>query len=95
MFKVNNKNTRTTSTYFTPFSGVSIIEFERVNVRFVHDISDSLKRGVKKIEPNSSYSRNTFESLRPSKQMMFHNDLPWVTSDLESTKANALIIDLK
>ena len=48
MFKVNNKNTRTTPTYFTPFSGVSIIEFERVNVRFVHDISDSLKKGVKK-----------------------------------------------
>ena len=47
MPKVKNKNTRTTSTYFTPFSGVSIIEFERVNVRFVHNISDSLKKSVK------------------------------------------------
>ena len=43
MFKVNNKNTRTdvtdevllflllTGTYFTPISGVSIVEFEQVN----------------------------------------------------------------
>ena len=30
--KVNNKNTRTTGTYFTPFSNVSIFEFEQVNV---------------------------------------------------------------
>ena len=34
MFKVNNnKNTRTT--YFTPFSSVSIVDFEQVNVRWV------------------------------------------------------------
>ena len=44
MFLVNNKNTRTTSltlfssfycelwTYFTPFSSVSIVDFEEVNV---------------------------------------------------------------
>ena len=40
MFKVNNKDTRTTSmllycylwTYFTPFSSFSIVEFEQVNV---------------------------------------------------------------
>ena len=33
MFTVNNKDTRTTSlTYFTPFSSVSIIDFEQVNV---------------------------------------------------------------
>ena len=44
MFKVNNKNTRTTSvtsfwgfycwlwTYFTPFSSVFIVDFELVNV---------------------------------------------------------------
>ena len=34
MFKVNNKNIRTTSlTYFTPFPGVSIIiDFGQVNV---------------------------------------------------------------
>ena len=41
MFKVNNKNTRTTSmfllltylwTYYRPFSSVSIVEFEQVNV---------------------------------------------------------------
>ena len=33
MFKVNNKNTRTTSftkTYFIPFSSVSIVDFEQV-----------------------------------------------------------------
>ena len=33
MFKVNNENIRTTSmTYFIPFSGVFIVEFEKVNV---------------------------------------------------------------
>ena len=32
MFKVNNKDTRATSlTYFTPFSSVSIVDFEQVN----------------------------------------------------------------
>ena len=30
MFKVNNKNTRTT--YFAPFPGVSIVDFKQVNV---------------------------------------------------------------
>ena len=36
MFKVNNKYTRTTSTtYFTPFSGVSIVDFEQLNVNWV------------------------------------------------------------
>ena len=47
MFKVNDKNTRTTSltffccfycslwTYFTPFSSVSIVNFYRVNVSWV------------------------------------------------------------
>ena len=47
MFKVNNKNTRTTSiksfwcfscyiwTYFTPFSNVSIVDFEQVNFKWV------------------------------------------------------------
>ena len=32
MFKVNNKNTRA---YFTPFSSVSTVELEQVNVRWV------------------------------------------------------------
>ena len=33
MFKVNNKNTRKTSVkYFTPFSSVSVVDFEQVNV---------------------------------------------------------------
>ena len=32
MFKVNKKITRTTSTYFTPSSSVSIVDFEHVNV---------------------------------------------------------------
>ena len=33
MFKINNENIRTTSmTYFIPFSGVFIVEFEKVNV---------------------------------------------------------------
>ena len=33
MFKVNNKNTRTTLViYFTPFSSVSIVDLEQVNV---------------------------------------------------------------
>ena len=36
MFKVNNKNTRMTS--MTPFSGVSIVEFEQVNVSW--DVSE-------------------------------------------------------
>ena len=38
MVKVNNKNTRTTSLvflYFTPFSRVSIVNFEQVNVSWV------------------------------------------------------------
>ena len=30
MFKVNNKDTRTTPTYFTPYSSVSIVHFEHV-----------------------------------------------------------------
>ena len=34
MFKVNNKNTRTTS--LTPFSSVSIADFEQVNVSWDH-----------------------------------------------------------
>ena len=34
MFKVNNKNSRTTryQTYFTPFSSASIVDFEQENV---------------------------------------------------------------
>ena len=33
MFKVNNKGTRTTPlTYSTPFSGVSVVDFEQVNI---------------------------------------------------------------
>ena len=39
MFKVNNENTRTmslsSSKYFTPFSNVSTVEFEQVNVNWV------------------------------------------------------------
>ena len=35
MFKVNNKNTRT---YFTPFSSVSIVDFEQLNISWVMDI---------------------------------------------------------
>ena len=36
MFKVNNKNTKTTSlTYFTPFFSVSDDDFEQVNVSWV------------------------------------------------------------
>ena len=36
MFKVKNKNTRTAFlTYFTPFSVVSIVDFEQVNVSWV------------------------------------------------------------
>ena len=47
IFKVNSRSTRTTPlasfwcfqcelwTYFTPFSGVSIVDFEQVNVRWV------------------------------------------------------------
>ena len=34
MFKVNNKNTRTTSLTFHIFSSVSIVEFEQVNIRW-------------------------------------------------------------
>ena len=37
MFKVNNKDTRTTplATYFTPFSSVSIANIEQVNAGLV------------------------------------------------------------
>ena len=36
MFKVKNKNTRTTSlTNFTPFKSVSVVDFEVVNVSWV------------------------------------------------------------
>ena len=31
MFKVNNKDIRTTPTYFTPCSSVSIVNFEHIN----------------------------------------------------------------
>ena len=31
MFKVKNKDTRKTSSYFTPCSSVSIVNFEQVN----------------------------------------------------------------
>ena len=31
MFKVNNKDTRTTLTYFTPCSSASVVDFEQVN----------------------------------------------------------------
>ena len=39
MFKVNHENTRTVS--LTPFSSVSVVDFEQVHVswvRFFHDI---------------------------------------------------------
>ena len=40
MFKVNNKNTRTTSmTFFTPFSTGSIVDFEKVNVSWNNGLS--------------------------------------------------------
>ena len=53
MFKVNNKDARMTAlmslwfhcyfrTYFTPFSTVSIVEFEQVNVFRVHKSSHAL-----------------------------------------------------
>ena len=43
MFKVNNNNTRTTSmTYFTPFSSVSFIDFEQVNVSWVITVISDL-----------------------------------------------------
>ena len=35
MFKVNNKSTRTTSVTSAPFSSVSIVDFEQVNVSWV------------------------------------------------------------
>ena len=49
MFKVNNKNTRTTpfwcfyyelSTYFIPCSSASIVNFERVNAGWESDINN-------------------------------------------------------
>ena len=40
MFKVNNKNTRTT--YFTFFSVVSIGDFEQVNVSWVIAVADEI-----------------------------------------------------
>ena len=58
MFKVNNKDTRTTPivsfwylycqlwTYFTPFSGVSIVNFEQVNAGF-YKISRVLNNKIK------------------------------------------------
>ena len=48
MFKVNNKNTRMTpmtSMYFKPFSLVSIVDFEQINVSRV-----DLKMGKYEIE---------------------------------------------
>ena len=39
MFKVNNKNTRTKLTYFTPFSSVSIFDFEQKNICWVLGMS--------------------------------------------------------
>ena len=35
MFKVNNKDTRTTQQYFTSCSSVSIVNFEHVNTKYV------------------------------------------------------------
>ena len=46
MFKVNNKDTRT---YFTPFSSVSIVNFEQVNAGSIlntdtfHAVTESYK----------------------------------------------------
>ena len=49
MFNVNNKNTGTTSatsfqTYFTPFSSVSIVDFEQVNFCWVSVASIQLHK---------------------------------------------------
>ena len=44
MFKVNNKNTRTTSTYFTPFSSVFIVNFEQVNVSWIDQNLETLSK---------------------------------------------------
>ena len=55
MCKINNKNTRTTSltSFFTPFSSVSIVDFEEVNVSWdsisVSTEADAQKCFVKKV----------------------------------------------
>ena len=44
MFKIHNKNTRTTSlTYFTPTSSVSIVDFKQANVSCLYDLQDNSK----------------------------------------------------
>ena len=43
MFKVNNKNIRTTSwTYFKPFPSTFIVDLEQINVRWVIHVSLNL-----------------------------------------------------
>ena len=57
MFKVNNKNTRKTS--LTPFSSVSIVDFEQVNVSW--DVSEK-----------SQFLPNNFEISRSSYYFVWH-----------------------
>ena len=57
MFKVNNKNTRMMS--MTPFSSVSIVDFEQVNVNL--DVSEK-----------SQFLPNNFEISRSSYYFVWH-----------------------
>ena len=57
MFKVNNKNTITTGTYFTSFSNVSIFEFEQVNVSWeMSRFQCNQKRAYPHMRSNNSKS---------------------------------------
>ena len=48
MFKVNNKDIRTTPmAYFTPFSSVSIVNFEQVNAGWVETYLKLYKASMK------------------------------------------------
>ena len=52
MFKVNNKDTRTTTTYFTPCSSVSIVKFEQVNAGWVGSVK---KNAISKKEKTRKF----------------------------------------
>ena len=70
MFKVNNKNTRTTSmtlfwcfygwfwTYFTHFSSISIVDFEQVNVSWDNRVSKNTQNMKSSVIRQKDESQN-------------------------------------
>ena len=66
-----NKNTRTTLTYFTPFSSISIVDFEQVNVSWVQLGTVNFFKGVYRMRISSK----AYSGLRQTCKLNFFAEI--------------------